>query len=424
MGSFIGILKKNKSSKEILEDIEEKIKNNESTKRLYDHRLKNVTFDLVAVVLPLYITSLIGYYYLYLPEQTPDKIIYSLPFAVVPFGAYGIKKFLEYWYKKAIGKSNLTLRELQDSKKKVLEEVMEKETYKTAKEILERFDPASKKLQMFNQEANNTDIRRRGNAATKAKKKPDDGANNSVVLADVALRQQQQLLYQEKIIKEQHLKLQKQNDQISQGSKLLQSKKSNDSKNTTSTSENIESSINAANETVKQAEGDDDDYLLLLPGTATDGNKEPVSYPILPKDRSMTDKIMEYFVGDGPTNRYALICSNCAGHNGMALKEEFEYTTFRCAYCRYLNPSRKRRQSAPPLNVSLSESVPTSTLASDTKNTLSTPSSKRKVIHTSTPKVKETKPPDVGPKASESTSLAAVTEESTIRNEDESSNES
>ena len=34
---------------------------------------------------------------------------------------------------------------------------------------------------------------------------------------------------------------------------------------------------------------------------------------------------MEYLVGDGPNNRYALICSQCHSHNGMALKEEFEY---------------------------------------------------------------------------------------------------
>ena len=30
-------------------------------------------------------------------------------------------------------------------------------------------------------------------------------------------------------------------------------------------------------------------------------------------------------MGDGPNNRYALICSQCHSHNGMALKEEFEY---------------------------------------------------------------------------------------------------
>lgn len=34
---------------------------------------------------------------------------------------------------------------------------------------------------------------------------------------------------------------------------------------------------------------------------------------------------MEYLVGDGPSNRYALICKQCLSHNGMALKEEFEY---------------------------------------------------------------------------------------------------
>ena len=30
-------------------------------------------------------------------------------------------------------------------------------------------------------------------------------------------------------------------------------------------------------------------------------------------------------MGDGLSNRYALICKHCHGHNGMSLKEEFEY---------------------------------------------------------------------------------------------------
>lgn len=30
-------------------------------------------------------------------------------------------------------------------------------------------------------------------------------------------------------------------------------------------------------------------------------------------------------LGDGPKNRYALVCSECHSHNGMALKDEFEY---------------------------------------------------------------------------------------------------
>ena len=37
-------------------------------------------------------------------------------------------------------------------------------------------------------------------------------------------------------------------------------------------------------------------------------------------------QVIEYLVGDGPNNRYALICKQCCSHNGMALKDEFEFT--------------------------------------------------------------------------------------------------
>lgn len=75
----------------------------------------------------------------------------------------------------------------------------------------------------------------------------------------------------------------------------------------------------------------------------------PLARPVLPRDRGALDKIIEYLVGDGPQNRYALICQQCLSHNGMALKEEFEYVAFRCAYCYFLNPARKTRPQAPNL---------------------------------------------------------------------------
>lgn len=71
--------------------------------------------------------------------------------------------------------------------------------------------------------------------------------------------------------------------------------------------------------------------------------------PILPRDRGFVDKVAEYFVGDGPSNRYALICRQCAGHNGMALAEEFMFITYKCCYCGFVNPARKQRQFAPKL---------------------------------------------------------------------------
>lgn len=47
--------------------------------------------------------------------------------------------------------------------------------------------------------------------------------------------------------------------------------------------------------------------------------------PVLPQQRTVIDRLVDYLVGDGPSNRYALICRQCESHNGMALKEEFEY---------------------------------------------------------------------------------------------------
>lgn len=38
------------------------------------------------------------------------------------------------------------------------------------------------------------------------------------------------------------------------------------------------------------------------------------------------DKLVDYVVGDGAANRYALICRYCATHNGLATPEEYPYT--------------------------------------------------------------------------------------------------
>ncbi|CAF0959523.1 unnamed protein product [Rotaria magnacalcarata] len=64
---------------------------------------------------------------------------------------------------------------------------------------------------------------------------------------------------------------------------------------------------------------------------------------ILPPKQTLWGSILDFIVGDGPSKRYALICKNCNSHNGMALEEEFEYLTFRCAYCNYSNSAHKQK---------------------------------------------------------------------------------
>ncbi|XGW35803.1 hypothetical protein V3C99_019189 [Haemonchus contortus] len=68
--------------------------------------------------------------------------------------------------------------------------------------------------------------------------------------------------------------------------------------------------------------------------------------PIRPFQREGTtvvDKMVDYFFGDGPGQRNALICSNCHGHNGMALPAEFDYLAYVCYICGHFNPARKFR---------------------------------------------------------------------------------
>merc|ERR1719186_357647 len=75
----------------------------------------------------------------------------------------------------------------------------------------------------------------------------------------------------------------------------------------------------------------------------------PLPRPVLPRERGYLDKFVEFLVGDGPANRFALICRQCQSHNGMALREEFEFVAYRCCYCYYWNPARKQRPVAPKL---------------------------------------------------------------------------
>jgi len=86
----------------------------------------------------------------------------------------------------------------------------------------------------------------------------------------------------------------------------------------------------------------------------------PLPRPVLPRERGYMDKFVEFLVGDGPANRYALICRQCQSHNGMALREEFEYVAFRCCYCYYWNPARKQRPVAPRLQAAVTSATDSS----------------------------------------------------------------
>ncbi|XP_044534918.1 endoplasmic reticulum junction formation protein lunapark-like [Gracilinanus agilis] len=83
--------------------------------------------------------------YLCLPDEFTARLVMTLPFFAFPLIIWTIRTVLIFFFSKQRKRNNEALDDLKSQKKKILKEIMEKETYKTAKLILERFDPDSRK---------------------------------------------------------------------------------------------------------------------------------------------------------------------------------------------------------------------------------------------------------------------------------------
>lgn len=65
--------------------------------------------------------------------------------------------------------------------------------------------------------------------------------------------------------------------------------------------------------------------------------------PILPGERGIFDKMFDLVIRDGPSDRIALICKQCYGHNGMTLVEEHNFISYRCCYCGFFNQAKMKQ---------------------------------------------------------------------------------
>lgn len=236
----------------------------------------------------------------------------TLPFFAFPLIIWTLRTVLIFFFSKRTERNNEALDDLKSQKKKILEEVMEKETYKTAKLILERFDPDSKKAKEFEPPS----------AGAAATAKPGQ-----------EIRQ--------RTAAQRNLSPAPANS--NQGPPPQVPVSPGPSKDASAPGGPPERTVAPA---LPRRLGSP---ATSVPGMGLHPPGPPLARPVLPRERGALDRIVEYLVGDGPQNRYALICQQCFSHNGMALKEEFEYIAFRCAYCFFLNPARKTRPQAPRL---------------------------------------------------------------------------
>ncbi|NXN80535.1 LNP protein, partial [Bombycilla garrulus] len=306
------------STVEVLEKIDKEIQ------RLEEFREKNQRLQklwvgrLLLYSSVLYLITCIIVYLWCLPDEWTARLTMTLPFFAFPFIIWCIRTLLIFFFSKRTERNNDALEDLKSQKKKILEEVMEKETYKTAKLILERFDPESsaKETELPSAGTSATprpgqEIRQRTvaqrNASTPPPVTPKQGSPKSPLPASPNLQRE------------------------APGPSGLPERAAVPS---------LQSNV------LPRHPGSP---ATSVPGMGLHPPGPPLARPVLPRERGVVDRVIEYLVGDGPQNRYALICQQCFSHNGMALKEEFEYIAFRCAYCFFLNPARKTRPQAPRL---------------------------------------------------------------------------
>ena len=219
------------------------------------------------------------------------------PSSLTVFRAYTIHKTLQWYYRWIIDNTEDRIKELRKQKKRILDQVKETETYKVAKELLEKFDPSS--------EVTDSPGRSVGLNASIQRGKSD--ANQSLRLRN-----------------------------------------SISTPSNTPVKSMIGSPVQRMPSSLASAPFNPNNSQVQS-NQASSFSPRPVRTfrPILPAERSSISRLIDVVVGDGPSNRYALICCYCHCHNGMALKDEFEYLAYRCCYCSAYNPPRKVRPSAP-----------------------------------------------------------------------------
>ncbi|XP_008934077.1 PREDICTED: protein lunapark [Merops nubicus] len=336
MGGLISRWRTKPSTVEVLEKIDKEIQTLEEFREKNQRLQKLWVGRLLLYSSLIYLITCLIVYLWCLPDEWTARLIMTLPFFAFPLIIWFIRTLLIYFFSKRTERNNDALEDLKSQKKKILEEVMEKETYKAAKLILERFDPESKSKEAELPSAGTSATSRPGqeirqrtaaqrNASTPPPATPKHSSPKSLVPASPNLQRDTSAL--------------------------------------SGTPERTAVPSLQSNALPRRPGSP----ATSVPGMGLHPPGPPLARPILPRERGVVDRVIEYLVGDGPQNRYALICQQCFSHNGMALKEEFEYIAFRCAYCFFLNPARKTRPQAPRLPDFSFEKKQSAELSSETE---------------------------------------------------------
>lgn len=332
MGVVLAKFRKEKSSADILEKLENEITTIEKYSLNTQEKQRRLVGNFLVISIGLYTIGFFIIFFVFFPTTWPDRITYSVPMLAFPLIIFLVRRLLAWFFQRKINKNSTKLVKLRAEKKKILEEVMEKETYNVASKLLSKYGgDKSYGIKSLSTIAPSS-------APSKTQTTENRIHNLNTSLAALSNRPggpNQQF-----------------GSQVSINQSLL-SAAANSGQPTISPLTPRSALTTAGPHTAGALR-------YRGAGVATPrGNvlalQKTRPYPIInQKAQGFLEKVVDYLIGDGPQNRYALICKECFAHNGMALQEDFEYATFRCAFCNELNPSRKSRPVAPKLTSGMS----------------------------------------------------------------------
>ncbi|XP_065369361.1 endoplasmic reticulum junction formation protein lunapark-A [Calliphora vicina] len=306
MGVIWSRFRKEKSTQEVLETLQEKIDTLETFTVNTQEQKKRIVGNFLAVSIGVYVLAFVVCYFVYFPPTWKERLIYVIPLLLFPFIIIMLRYLFTWYFQRKLNKNSKKLKELRTEKKKILEQVMDKETYKVAVNLLARFaDKPSKSSFALS-------------SSTTPSKYNQSSLNRSLPAGNLSQRSNQLALTK-----------------------------------TPSPQTPNTSYMGSTTARLTPQVGTSSPNTALMPHSVINQQlRRRTPFPIVnQQDKGVFDRIVDVLIGDGPQDRFAMICKECYSHNGMALKEDFEYTTFRCAFCNALNPARKSRPVAPRLSV-------------------------------------------------------------------------
>merc|ERR1712226_1201757 len=151
MGNILGFFQR-RSLGEQLEEVENSINAVRKNRYQSQQRQKRLVASVTLWTILLYTICAASFLAFYFPPSWKMRVLYALPLCFGPVLAYILRRMVMMYFSTRLKSSDEVLRSLVEKKKMLLETVREKESYKKAKEILEKYDPEVIKMKNMAEE--------------------------------------------------------------------------------------------------------------------------------------------------------------------------------------------------------------------------------------------------------------------------------